>query len=390
MLCQAVAADENADENAAEKPGEILARHGLVNLGDAWLCPAEAEARKWLDAFHPLERQYQVLQRALDERVEANEATKKELAQKRRELKKLEERIKANDPAALGPTRDQLKQSAKELEAQIKRKRRDYMDGTRLAEFQSARDDVVRLANARAGLTLAAAAFRQRLAQIPQQYERIGKIAAVRAALSRLGPAHRLGTGRNYASDAADRLARIDRATLSNVVPIYRDDKHARVLAIVDGATPVTFSLRQSNGPTHLPHSLVTSLNLSTHDAPRVTYTVGDRKLACRMVKLSSVRVGGLEMRDVEAVALPPEGEDLGAKLGRAAYESHYFDVDYSHLRLTILSAESKTDPPMEDRSPSSGAGDDGAGDDGEKGSKNDGPAEPTRRTLRRPAASGR
>ncbi|MEX2185862.1 MAG: aspartyl protease family protein [Pirellulales bacterium] len=338
LLCRVAVADDASRQ--------ALVDNGLINLGDAWLAPAEMETRQWLDALDPLERQYQALLRAIDDRVRANESVKAELAQQRRELKKLVERIDANDPAALGPTRDRLKQSAKELEAHIKRLRSDYKDGTHLAEFQPARDDVIRLANARAALTLAAAALRRNLTEMPEQYDRIAKIPAVRAALSQLGPTIRLGTGRNYATDAADRLARIDRATQSDFVPVYRDDNHARVLAIVDGATPITFSLRHSAGPTHLPHSLVASLNISTEDAPRVTYTVGDRKLACRRVKLSSLRVGSLEMRDVEALALPPEGEDLGAKLGRAAYESHYLDVDFSHLRLTVMTSAPQENTP--------------------------------------------
>lgn len=335
----AVTSDNATAQDAAKDARKVLAEHGLVNLGDAWLVPAEVEVRRWLEALDPLERQHQVLQRAVDERVAANESAKAELKQKQRELKKINERIEANDAAALGPTREQLKQSAKELETHIARLRKQYKDGTRLAEYQPARDEVVRLANARAGLTLAATALRRRLNEMPAQYDRVAKSPAVRAALLRLGPSQQLGAGRNYAAETAERLTRIDRATLSNVAPIYRDDNHARVLAIVNDAAPVTFSLRHSNGPSHLPHSLVTSLDLPTDDAPQVTYTVGNRKLACRRVKLASVRIGGFEMRDVEALALPPEGEDLGAKLGRAAYASHYFDVDFSRLRLTIMTS---------------------------------------------------
>lgn len=322
----------------------VLEAHGLVNLGEAWLCPAEVEARRWLDALDPLDRQYQTLQRAVDDRVRANEVAKAELAAKRAELKRLEERIDKYDPAAIGPTRDQLKQSAKEVEAQIKRLRHVYKDGSRLAEFQPARDEVIRLANARAGLTLAAAALRRRLGEIPNEYDRLAKIPEVRTALARLGPTERLGAARNYEAEAAERLARIDRATLSNVVPIYRDDNHPRVVAVVNGSTPVTFSLRYSDSPTHLPHSLISSLGIDTTNARRATYTVGNRKLACRVVTLASVRIGGLELRDVEAIALPPEGEDLGAKLGRAAYASHYFDVDFSQLRLTIMTASPRED----------------------------------------------
>lgn len=329
--------------SAADGPRETLIANGLVNLGDAWLCPAEAEARRLFDALDPLERHYQGVQRAVDDRIKVNEKAKADLAQKRRDLKVLAEKITANDPAALGPTREQLIQSAKDLDDQIKRLKQVAKDGTRLAEFQPAREDVIRLSNARVGLTLAAAALRQRTAEMPAEYERLEKIAAVRAALRQL-PQQRLGTGKDYTAEAAERLARIDRATQSNVVPVYRDDGHARVVTIVNESTPVTFSLRHSDGPTHLPHSVVTSLNLSTEDAPVVSYTVGGRKLRCRRVTLSSVRVGGLLLRNVEALALPPEGEDLGAKLGRAAYASFYFDVDFSQLRMTILDGSAKDD----------------------------------------------
>jgi hypothetical protein len=188
----------------------------------------------------------------------------------------------------------------------------------------------------------------------------LAKNTAVQAALARLGSPHRLGSGKNYESDAAERLARIDRIVRSNVVNIYRDDGHARISTIVNGATPVTFSLRHGEGPTHLPHSLAASLNLLTDNAPVTSYTVGGRKLACRRVKVASIVVGGLELRNVEALALPPEGEDLGAKLGRAAYGGHYFDVDFSRLRTTIMPGE----PPR------TSAGEDASGKSGSKSSR--------------------
>lgn len=332
---------------SADDPRATLAASGLTNLGDAWLCPAEVEARRLFEALDPLERHYQALQRAVDERIKANEKAKAELAQKRRELKTLAERIAANDPAALGPTREQLIQSAKDLDEQVKRLKQLAKDGTRLAEFQPAREDAIRLSNARVGLALAAASLRRRSAEAPAEYERLETSAAVRAALRQLPP-QRLGTGRDYLAEAAERLSRIERATQSNVVPAYRDDGHARVVTIVNASTPVTFSLRHSEGPTHVPHSVATLLNLALDDAPSISYTVGDRKLRCRRATLESVQVGGLALTNVEALVLPPEGEDLGAKLGRAAYAGYYFDVDYAQLRMTILdgSAKPKGDKP--------------------------------------------
>lgn len=321
---------------SADDPRDLLKEHGLTHLGDAWVCPVEVEARRWFDSLDALERNYQTLQRVVDERVRANEKAVADLAQKRRDRNALLERIAATDKAALGPTREQLKQQAKDLDEQVRRLKKVALDGTRLAEFQAVREDVIRLANARAALTLAATALRRRSAEMPKEYDRLGKIASVRAALNKL-PQHRLGTGKDYAADAAERLARIDKVTNSHIVPVYRDDEHARVLAIVNGVNPVTFSIRHSDGPTHLPHSVVTSLNIATENAPSETYSVGPRKLACRRIKLASVQIGGLVLENVEALALPPEGEDLGAKLGSRAYASQYFDVDYARLRLTIL-----------------------------------------------------
>jgi hypothetical protein len=345
-LLVAVAWSFPAAVAAEEDPRRILADAGLTNLGDAWLCPAEVEARRWFDALDPLERQYQALQKAVDDRIRANEAAKGELNQKKRDLKALLKKIEANDPAALGPTRDQLKQTAKDLDAQVKQLRKVAKDATKLAEFQPAREEVIRLANARAALTLAAAALRGTAGTLPKEYERLGNSAAVRGALAKL-PQQRLGMDKNYVADAAERLARIERTVTSNVVPAYCDDHHARVLAIVNGATPVTFSLRHSNGPTHLPHSLVTSLGISTENAPTASYTVGSRKLTCRVIKLDAVQLGGVVLKNVEVLALPPEGEDLGAKLGRAAYDAYYFDVDFSQLRLTIMDSSQKpVEPP--------------------------------------------
>jgi hypothetical protein len=58
--------------------------------------------------------------------------------------------------------------------------------------------------------------------------------------------------------------------------------------------------------------------------------------LVVRHATIRSVRVGGVVIRDVKAIVLPPEGEDLGVKLGRDALVAHRVDVDGLRLRLTV------------------------------------------------------
>jgi hypothetical protein len=44
---------------------------------------------------------------------------------------------------------------------------------------------------------------------------------------------------------------------------------------------------------------------------------------------------------------LPPEGEDLGAKLGKAAYADYVFDVDGSQLQLSISRSKPAAQTPL-------------------------------------------
>ena len=53
---------------------------------------------------------------------------------------------------------------------------------------------------------------------------------------------------------------------------------------------------------------------------PQVERLIAGRRLLVRQVELVTLRLGRQTIRRVNAYVLPPEAEDLGSRLGRAAF----------------------------------------------------------------------
>jgi hypothetical protein len=327
-------ADEAADAR------QVLEAAALTNSGGLWICPEEIEFRRWLDAADPIERQYQAVQQALDDHIRRNDAAGRELASKRREMKAIEKKRAATAGTVIGPTKEQLDRSYSDLQKRVAQLRKEFRKPDRFAEYQPVRDEAIRLANARASVTLAAIALRGKLVAMTARYERLGAQHEIVTALAAQTPPHRLGPAKEYSAEAAKRLARLDKIASSASMPIFREDNHLRFVAVVCDSMPITFSLRESDGPTHLPSSMAQSLGIAVDNLPKAEYAFGGRKLVCQKIVLPSVRIANREFKNVAALLLPPEGDDLGAKLGRDAYAGYHLEADLASLRATVVEGE--------------------------------------------------
>jgi hypothetical protein len=98
---------------------------------------------------------------------------------------------------------------------------------------------------------------------------------------------------------------------------MYRDNGHYRVAALVSERTPVTLTYRPGSGPGLLPDSVLQKANIQIGDnVPRMTLDVPDgRRLIVRPVTIEYLRLGPHLLEDLQFYALPPEGEDLGARI---------------------------------------------------------------------------
>ena len=105
---------------------------------------------------------------------------------------------------------------------------------------------------------------------------------------------------------------------------------------LLNDQTPAVFSIRHSTGPTVIPATLAKAAGVKIDDAARpTTYVVdGQRRLAVQKVTIPQIRLAGVVLKNVAAFVLPPEGEDLGAKLGHDAYD--HLDCRIDGRRLTM------------------------------------------------------
>ncbi|MEX0641342.1 MAG: hypothetical protein WD468_01505 [Pirellulales bacterium] len=329
-------------------------------VGEFWICAEEARARRRLDALERLEVQYRKAQEQVDRRIADNDAAANSAAKKKEEIEAIRKQLAETE--LTGSDRKQAEEKLKQHVAQYAKLKAQHKSSQRFGEDPAVRQDVVRLVNARTQLGLDVIEIRRSLAELPAAYRRVGADAEIAAAVAALGGRARLGPAKDYSGENGP-LARAQRIWASEKTPIYREDQHYRVSSIINERAPATWSLRHSTGPTVIPHSLGVAAGI-VPDArtQKTTYLVDpNRRVEVHVVTIDRIDVGGTTLRNVTAYLLPPEGEDLGAKLGKAAYADYAFDIDGSRLQLSVSAqqasaqkAQSQKNQSQKNRSPAS------------------------------------
>ena len=187
---------------------------------------------------------------------------------------------------------------------------------------------------ARMSLLVLLAKIRQHVGLLNEDYRPLRGDSSVTEALAGAGAEQRLGPARDYAGDLKP-VAKLERVLGAADLPFYRQGGRLRVSVLVNHRTPATMTLLESGGQTLIPASLLQAAGIDIPaDAPRVVLSVGGRTLQARRVRIDYLQVGSAVLRDVEALALPPEGEDLGARLAPRALSGYKVKLDALRLRL--------------------------------------------------------
>jgi hypothetical protein len=162
--------------------------------------------------------------------------------------------------------------------------------------------------------------IRSAVAQLDEDYRRMGENAAVSRALRELGAGHCLGPLKNYAEKLAG-LSDYDELAFNSHVPLYLLGERLRVSLIVGEQTPATFTWRESHEPTIVTTSLAEACGISVASsaARRQMSVARGRQVWVREIEIPYLRLGRFVIRDVAAWLLPPEAEDVGSQLGAAA-----------------------------------------------------------------------
>jgi hypothetical protein len=172
-------------------------------------------------------------------------------------------------------------------------------------------------------------------AAIGSRYESLRTDSQVMQAIGAPGGQARLGPIEPH--DAIGRrLARFEEDVLTGAVPLIQRGTRFRFAAIL-GDVAATFSYSGPDGESVVTPSLLKSAGMAVpEDAERVTVQIDERRIPARRITLNSVRVGAHELRNVPALAVGPEGEDLGARLGGAAFEDYRVELDGPGLLLRL------------------------------------------------------
>jgi hypothetical protein len=316
--------DESADAAAYLAWNRGLQR---VAGGSVWLSSTERQVRANLEVLGSLRRDVLRAQRRLDDRIRKNyvawEASRQQIAALQQIL----------------ASRDTKDSEERKIRQQIDDLQSRAVAPDKLGAEPDVRALVIRLANQRNRLALALIALRRSIPRITPEYERLAADTRVQQALEKLGPNHRLGPLSENYNQHLRNLPEYERIVFTSWVPIYLQSGNVRVDTIVNEQTPVTVTWMTSNEPLVLTDALAEVVGLdreTTISDPLAIQVEPGRTLSAQPVTVDTIRLGRHVVHDVRAFVLPPEAEDLGARMGVATWSEYAVTLQLDGLRLVI------------------------------------------------------
>lgn len=298
---------------------------GLARLANTniWITRREARLRDDWNELPPQRESIAALETELANRVEQNARQWALLEERRATLMRL--------LAALTPADKQRRA----VEDQLKSLTRQGIAPERLGDQPDVRAKVMELINRRNQLWLTAQAIRRNTPEVIPDYERLKALVPLNAALKQLGNNHKLGPARDYAADLK-KLPDFERIYLTMWVPLYRQGDRLRLTLLAEETAPLTFTWTSSPEPTVITSAMAEAIGveISSQAAEQMVTLAPMRTYAARRANIPFIRFGSVEAREVEVWVLPPEGEDLGARIGPAALSGVGLEAQPERLRI--------------------------------------------------------
>jgi hypothetical protein len=323
-------------DDADAVPENILQTHGLKKVGKLWVLPEEQQLRERLTTLERLEKRHREGRAAVDQLLDANEAT---LAR----LTKLEETVKKTrdlDAAAKAgsPQRKQIDVELKNGESAIEQLHKLYITPDKLGMAAPLKPALIDVVNARTDVTLRLLAYHDTPCDLLQRYQELGKDPAIAAAVSNGADAIQLGPQKGLCERWRFILDSFDANLLGDSLPVYRDGHAFRFTAIIDDRRPLTFTLGNVDEPAIIPQNLAEAAGLSVDpDAPKKTFHVSEsRDVKAQVIKIGQVRLAGHVVKNVTAYILPPEAADVGARVGPNSLPGMHLHVNAARFQIVV------------------------------------------------------
>jgi hypothetical protein len=310
----------------ASPPEERLKKQfGLVRLSAAvWGLPLELELKEKLAQLPALRESVVTAEKELDEKAAANRRGWTEAAPALEALKQGIGRLSPTDPKRIA-----LAEQLATLESTVSEPSRFSLRG-------EVRARLVAFSRDRSLLQLGLLWIRAQVPRMESEYARLAKQEDLRTILGQAGN-QRLGPLKNYAPDVK-RTGEYDKLVFTDWLPAYQQAGQTRFSAIVNEQAPVTFTWsEESDGKLLLPASILEPSGLTVPEtAPQRMVKLSDRSLMAREVTIPTLRLGRHVAKNLASLVLPPEGEDLGARLPRHVLLGLRINIELDRLRLTV------------------------------------------------------
>jgi hypothetical protein len=324
-----------AQSAAADDPAAVLHRFGLEKKGRTWCLAEEVELQRRLAELEPLERRFHELRQQVEQIVQQHQRAAAQLAQA--EAARQRTRQLLASAAAGSPQRKPLEDELKRQSALVDRLKRTYVPLEKQAEMPLVRSTLVEWIAVRNEIALTILECRNVPARLPGLYHQLRNHPEVMEALASLGSQERLGPAKTYQAERR-LMDRLEQQVLGDVLPVYVESGHYRLPAILNEQTPATFSYLDSSEPAIIPATLAEAAGITVDpSAEPLSYRVDQRRtVAVRPATIPRLRLGGHVLRNVEAYVLPPDAEDLGARIGHLALGEYRITIEPQRLECKI------------------------------------------------------
>ena len=325
---------------AGDTPEQILTSHGLKNSGGVWYGQGDLEIPDRVQAIERLERRLHDLRKQRDWLLEQNESMKVQLVTLTAAQRPLRE---ARDAAKSGSAqRKRLDEEIKRQTAAIDQLKKSIVSPDKLGGTMPLKGVVMDLVAVRSELAFHLLGVRRQIEELSSAYENLRKNAAVTAALAALQPPGQLAPNRAHANELRT-LGRIEKLIFTDELPVYREKKQLRLAAIANEELPITFSLYETGEPTVITHTMAESLGLAFDEAARRSLRLdGKHEVKVSSAKLATLRFGQRVFKDLEVAVLPPEHENLGARIAISSLSGVRARFIPEQLRLRLELADTQ------------------------------------------------
>ena len=303
---------------AVDAPQAVLEKHGLKQANGAWHLTSDLSIADRVQSAERLERRLNERRNQIETLIDYNERMKAQLAK----WNEAQKTARAARKLVKGDSPEQklLDEQIKQQGTVIDQLKKSIVPVDKLGATMPLKALLMELVAIRSETAFHVLTARRNISQASARFEALRADPEVIAALAALEPPGQLAPARTFGNEIRS-LERIEKAIFTDELPLYREGKLWRVTGIANEELPLTFSFSESSEPTVITHTMADALGLDLAKKPEREQRIGGANVRGKSARLDSLRFGRYVLKDVQVLVLPPESENLGARISPAAFQ---------------------------------------------------------------------